>query len=358
MGQFQLQLARVALLLIGSSAVASAAPTNFTQPACVKRVQHKPWGMLTQAEQTQYIEATLCLMDAPAKADIPGAKTLWDELQYNHIINAHAVHDVGHFLPWHRSNLAIHGQLMRDECGYDGPLPYWDETADAGLTDLNESVIFQKNSFGGNGSGPDGYITDGPFANSTLRMRPKNQTPEDHHIYRNFNETRLVGASQPVLDSCFAIKTYASFWECLGGMPHGAGHGGAGGLMNDVQASPGDPLFYLHHGWLDAMWWKWQTMDLTVRLTDMGGRNTPLPSYVGRLGLPFPGREFTSHSGDPADITTLDHVLYNGGIAANVTVGQVMDVRGAFVCADYIFSDDLKVTVNTVANGKMTTASF
>jgi tyrosinase len=84
-------------------------------------------------------------MSTPAKTGIPGAVTRWDELQWNHILNAHAVHDVvsrcsttdsvqyrriglilnpqGHFLPWHRYNLAIHGNLLRDECGYTGPLP-------------------------------------------------------------------------------------------------------------------------------------------------------------------------------------------------------------------------------------------
>lgn len=114
----------------------------------------------------------------------------------------------------------------------------------------------------------------------------------------------------------------------------------------------------MQHGWLDAMWWKWQTLDLPNRLTDMGGRNLPLPSYVQRLGLPYPGREVTDYSGDPGDITTLNHVLANAGIAPNVTVGQVMDVRGDVICAEYIFSDTFNVKMSAGLGGVMTTSVF
>lgn len=111
---------------------------------------------------------------------------------------------------------------------------------------MADSPIFQPDAFGGNGNGSEGYITDGPFAQTILRLKGKGQAPADHHIYRKFNTTRLSGASKPALNACFQISTYNAAWECLAGTPHGAGHGAAGGLMMDVQASPGDPVFYLH----------------------------------------------------------------------------------------------------------------
>jgi tyrosinase len=45
--------------------------------------------------------------------------------------------------------------------------------------------------------------------------------------------------------------------------------------MSNPISSPGDPLFYLHHTWLDKIWWDWQKQNLSVRLTEMGGPNRP-----------------------------------------------------------------------------------
>lgn len=43
--------------------------------------------------------------------------------------------------------------------------------------------------------------------------------------------------------------------------------------MFDPVASPGDPIFYLHHAWLDKLWADWQVLDLPARLSEMGGNN-------------------------------------------------------------------------------------
>ena len=43
--------------------------------------------------------------------------------------------------------------------------------------------------------------------------------------------------------------------------------------MQNGVSSPGDPLFYLHHTWLDKIWADWQGKDKAKRLTEMGGTN-------------------------------------------------------------------------------------
>jgi tyrosinase len=39
----------------------------------------------------------------------------------------------------------------------------------------------------------------------------------------------------------------------------------------DIFASPGDPVFYLHHAMIDRVWWIWQMQDLPSRLTQVAG---------------------------------------------------------------------------------------
>lgn len=49
--------------------------------------------------------------------------------------------------------------------------------------------------------------------------------------------------------------------------------------MENQNASPGDPVFFLHHANLDRLFWKWQEANLTARLTDVSGIVTP-PWYI------------------------------------------------------------------------------
>jgi len=43
--------------------------------------------------------------------------------------------------------------------------------------------------------------------------------------------------------------------------------------MGNGVSSPGDPLFYLHHTWLDKAFWDWQAKDKAARVKRVGGTN-------------------------------------------------------------------------------------
>lgn len=45
------------------------------------------------------------------------------------------------------------------------------------------------------------------------------------------------------------------------------------------------------------------------------------------------------YDGDPANVTTMNHVLWMIGLLPNVTVEDVMDLRGDVICAEYIEAD-------------------
>jgi tyrosinase len=118
------------------------------------------------------------------------------------------------------------------------------------------------------------------------------------------------------------------------------------GQMLNLWSSPGDPLFYLHHTYLDKLWWQWQANDLTPRLKDITGSNQPMsfefipgsPSNDScqPLGILTPSAEVHKIDGDPGNVTTLGHVLTTFGMLPNVTIADVMDIQCGLLCYEYI----------------------
>ncbi|RWA09323.1 hypothetical protein EKO27_g5783 [Xylaria grammica] len=326
----------------------SVLPLGIAEAACAQSIR-KSWTDLTAAEKQSYIDADLCLMSAPPKAGIEGATSRWDELQYAHAAQVRYIHSVGAFLPFHRFFVTVHDRLLRDECGYTGPLPYWDEPADAG--DITGSSVFTAEpNFGGNGTGNGGCVTDGPFANLTLHFQ-RNLTTSDYCLSRLFSDRSFAASNSTNVEICLKKETFVDVWNCMEGAIHGAGHGGVGGTMLDLLLSPGDPVFFLHHGYMDRVWYQWQAQNLTTRLTEIGGANTPrlnsssggppgggFPGggFPGGFGFPDPNPAIENYLNDGGNVTTLNHTLWAAGILSNVTIGDVMDPTADFVCADYL----------------------
>lgn len=73
------------LLLVVSSLVAAVPHANLKRDIetnCTDIRQRVPWTKLSQDEKLSYIEADLCLMNAPSKSGLAGAVTRWDDLQW------------------------------------------------------------------------------------------------------------------------------------------------------------------------------------------------------------------------------------------------------------------------------------
>lgn len=122
--------------------------------------------------------------------------------------------------------------------------------------------------------------------------------------------------------------------------------------MGDPTYSPGDPGFYLHHSYLDKLWWEWQVYslykclklytdtqdrqkaDYPARLTDMGGPN--IPSGTRPNSPNYPPANVTDYFNDGGSTTTLEHTLWMMDIAPNVTIGDVMNLNGPTICAEYL----------------------
>jgi len=83
--------------------------------------------------------------------------------------------------------------------------------------------------------------------------------------------------------------------------------------MSDVGPSPSDPVFFLHHGFIDHNWRIWQLADPNNRMYQIGG--------------------YTTENGKTP--VTLDYVLSSKGLRPDTTVRAVMDTAGDHLCYMY-----------------------
>ncbi|KAH7354493.1 hypothetical protein B0T11DRAFT_332315 [Plectosphaerella cucumerina] len=327
----------VAALALAASQSVSAAPA----PGCKNPSVRKSWAVLTTAQKQAYIAATKCLMDpkkAPSKTKYAGSRTRWEELQVTHVAQVQFIHGVGAFLPWHRWFMTVHENLLRNECGYRGPLPYWDEQAEQAKVQLVDSGIWSADPLTGFGSAQvdeNDCVIDGAFSGLELDLTIQLTRGEPTCLKRTLKQDQFDLVSQKVVDACMTLDTYATFSACLGGTPHTSGHYAVGGTMDDVSLSPADPLFFMHHTNLDRLWWEWQSKNAS-RLTDMTGRNVAAGGIlVANQPAILPVSAFLPYFNDGGDVTTLNHVLWTSGTAENVTIGDVMDINSPTICAAF-----------------------
>ncbi|KAF9877028.1 amino acid transporter [Colletotrichum karsti] len=336
-------LKRLFLLLAASQAAAAA---------CTSPSVRAPWTSLTEAERESYVNATLCLMDptqAPAKAGTWGSTSRWEELLAAHIAQVRYIHTVGALFPWHRWYTKIHEDLLRNECGFVGAYPYWDEQADQALHPIQNASVWDHPAsntsaipaFGTGRTDANNCILDGAFAAYRVRITTQLTRSEPGTcLTRGLNQTAFDTVSQKnTVDPCMAVPSddYAEMLNCLGNAPHSGGHLGVGGIMRDHARSPADPIFYLHHANLDRLWWEWQTANLSTRLYAMGGPNVANGQiFIDAQPAILPLEAFVPYFGDGGDATTLDHVMWMPGLAENITIRNAMDIREEAMCFEYV----------------------
>ena len=111
---------------------------------------------------------------------------------------------------------------------------------------------------------------------------------DDPALLARWSVTRKWDASQLAAPIDLAAAqaytgTFTGFQTLLEGAVHGGTHNAVGGDMAG-SASPTDPLFWLHHAFMDKIWSDWQT--------SKNGKNPPSPSLALKptnmeTGVPF-----------------------------------------------------------------------
>ena len=163
-----------------------------------------------------------------------GVVDLFADLQAEHFHNG--IHGNSHFLPWHRE-VVLRFERALQERHPDITIPYWNSTIDTSPSD----PLWANNFLGQFNSAWD----LGRVLGSAILPTPQ-------EVETNQNRS-----------------TYDVFWDELEDAIHNRPHQWVNGVMDGL-AAPGDPVFYLHHCWIDLLWARWQLDHLNEPFVSSG----------------------------------------------------------------------------------------
>lgn len=96
--------------------------------------------------------------------------------------------------------------------------------------------------------------------------------------------------------------------------------------------SPGDPVFFLHHFFIDRLWWNWQ-LESKNRLKEVDG-NTIKANCIDRANNTIEGSIKVFK--DVGNNVTLNDIIWMMYLYPAVTIEEVMDINSDHVCLEYI----------------------
>jgi hypothetical protein len=223
---------------------------------------------MSTAEKDDF-KAALAAMAAVTPAQILADPTL---MNYDDFALIHGQslqqHGTVWFLSWHRVFLFKFEEQLRKHkpCAV---VPYWDWSLDA-PSEIG-SPVFGASQLGGKlGIGTDFCVDTGSTATifSPAGTAPFGSASNSHStpagmptcVSRRASVSAFTDMST-LIGMC-ATASFATFAPNIEGSPHGSVHMYVGGTslghMGNIKWSPDDPLFWLHHGFIDAVWAAWQ----------------------------------------------------------------------------------------------------
>jgi tyrosinase len=95
--------------------------------------------------------------------------------------------------------------------------------------------------------------------------------------------------------------------------PHGYGHNGIGAVMAEVSSSVGDPIFFMHHTFVDHTFRIWQNANPSRTQTISG----------------------CADAANPCTPISLSTTLSSNGLQPDMTVSDVLNTLGGAMCYRY-----------------------
>ncbi|CAJ0949733.1 unnamed protein product, partial [Mesorhabditis belari] len=222
--------------------------TCIYQNKPMRKLIRKEYRMMTDEERERFHQAI---------------KTMKENGKYNEMASIHerygqvgGVHAGPAFLPWHREYL----KRMEFELRRIDPeiyIPYWDSTLEDRLPRPEFSTLFSPELMG-TGTGP---VVHGPFAGWKVinESRPllrqvgqrKDASPFKDYVLEWLLQRQTIAflAHTAPRPECPYPYDRSSF-EAL----HSSVHFWVGGDMYSPMASASDPIFFLHHAFVDFIW--------------------------------------------------------------------------------------------------------
>lgn len=199
--------------------------------------------------------------------------------KYNQYVLRHAqapmkyIHRCPAFLPWHRQFLLDFENDLQEASGNSNlALPYWNWAEDAAWDNPKDAPIWQDDLMGGDGDG-NGIVKTGPFREGQWVIVNKNGS-DAGPLLREFGKGAPTLASQSDVDNALNTTPYDAYpWNAKSNPSfrnrlegwygdktpglHNRTHVWVGGSMAPM-TSPNDPVFFMHHCFVDKLWADWQ----------------------------------------------------------------------------------------------------
>lgn len=256
---------------------------------------------MSAVQKAAFISAVLLLKNKVDSVLNPGKQYRYDDfvqIHKNAMMGPDMFMPMPHrgplFFPWHRV-LLRQFELALQSAAKDKSItvPYWDWNLSGANSPFTDVFL------GGNGdSAQNNRVITGPFAlgQKNFEIRVWDTLTGDPGLLREFGtDPTAILPTAPDVASALTKIPYSpgpGSWEttCEGGL-HNPVHRWIGGNMADA-TSPNDPVFFLHHCYLDLLWeqWKKQHPSIDPYLPTSGGHGLDLASKLvfNKSGRPAP----------------------------------------------------------------------